>query len=148
MAIMDYFMEISDAQALGAFSNAAAVKGTNQMDLQTGDTDAWGTAVTTNRWTQDLKVNVTVHTALVGASASIDVELTSKAADVSISSGGTVHGIVKIPALSAAGYKTSISVPAQNLNRYVGLMYRARGGNVTSATLNAWFGPDSGEIHD
>lgn len=148
MAVLDYLLEFSDAQALTSITNGSVTKSTNQSDLQSGDLDAWGTSVLTNRFNKDVTLNVGVSVALVGTSAALEVQLVSKAANVSISSGATVHGVVRIPAVSAAGYKTSISVPAQAFNRYLGVLYCARGATLTSATVNCWLGIGDGEIHD
>jgi len=146
MAILDSLENFADEQSLASISSAGSTKSTNVVDTGTGQTDAFGTAIG-KVCDSNLRLCANVHTALVGASANLDVQFVSKASSASISSGATVHASIRIPALTAAGAKFSIGVPQVELNRYVGVLWTAAGGALTSAKVHAWLGRDS-EITD
>lgn len=145
MAVIDNALEFSDAQALGAVSSGNSVVSTDKADLMGSRSfkSDWGAALTQaelggSTW------NVKVHTALVGAGAAVVANLVSKTANASISSGATVIASVTIPALSAAGYKKAVHLPAgTKANRYLGVLYTASGANLTSATMHSYLNADA-----
>lgn len=142
MAILDSKLEFSDAQALANISSAASAVSTNVVDYGTMK-DAWGTAITPDIGEGGgLEFNINVDTALVGAAAALECKLVSKAADASISSGGTVHATLSLAALAAAETRASVKVPSGTINRYVGVLYTANGAKLTSAKLNSWLNLD------
>jgi hypothetical protein len=156
MAVLDSRLEFSDAQSLASLSASSAVVGDynaelyNTTDPYAAPVNAWGTSITPDIGEGGvLEFNVSVDTALVGASADIDCKLVSKASSASISSGATTHATLNIPATSAAGYRKSVKVPAGTLYRYVGVTYivATAGKTITSAKLNAWINLDH-ETHD
>jgi len=147
MSILDAKLEMSDAQALSNISSGASTKSANVIDLGANGEDGWGNAQTTDpgegggaEW------NVSVDTALVGSSAALTVTLVTKAADASISSGGTTIATLTIPAESAAGTKRSVKVPAGTVERYLGTLYTASGAKLTSAKLNSYLALDHSTV--
>ena len=137
--ILDAKLEMSDGQALGAISATSSVVSTNAIDLGANGKDGWGVAKTmdigeggTLSWV------VQVAVALVGASASLSVTLVTKAADKSVSSAGTTVATLTIAALAAAGTKASVKVPSGAIQRYVGTLYTAVTGSLTSATMDSF----------
>jgi len=153
MTIIDELFELSDAQNLvasGALSSGSTVISEDVVDLGADQQDGFFASVLTSRLGEQAKapvVLVTVSTALVGASATLDVKLTSKAADATISSGGTVHGTINIPAASAIGYQAVLPVPWAAYNRYIGIQYTANGAQLTAGAVNAHI-VEGGQLHD
>lgn len=137
--ILDAKLEMSDAQALANISSGSNTVSTNIIDLGANGEDGWGNAQTMNIGEGGtLSWVITVDTALVGASAGLSVTLVSKAADASISSGGTTHATLTLAATAAAGTKASVKVPAGTIQRYLGTLYTASGGKLTSAKINSF----------
>jgi len=142
MAILDATLEFSDAQALTSISSGSSSVSTNVADLGADGKDGWGSAQKTNPGAGgNVYLNVEVQVAMSGASAALDVQLVTKAANASISAAGTLLASVRLPAVSAAGTSRSIAVPAGcDIERYLGVLYTASGAQLTSATINAWLG--------
>ena len=144
MAIMDALYEFSDAQALASISSGSSTVSTNVTDMGANGEDGWGNALTTKIGQGgQLVCNLTLAAALVGASAAIIATLVTKASSASISSGATEIGRATIAATAAAGNRYTIPVPPGDTQRYIGVLYTASGGKLTSATVNAWIGHDT-----
>lgn len=143
MSVMDAALEMSDAQALASISSGSSTKSTNIIDARAGNTDAWGTSKDPE--IGGMVCNVNVNTVLVGASAAVVPLLVTKEADASISSGATtVATLPTIAALSAAGTKVAVQLPpGTTCKRYLGILYQASGGKLTSAKMDAWLGLDN-----
>ena len=153
MTLFDDKFEFSDDQDIAAstLSASAIVVSTNTMDLGSDGKNAFGTSVLTQNigaQAKSLECVISVGAeAFTGASATVVASLVSKAADASLSSGATVHGTYTFSALSAIGTKTVIKVPNANLNRYLGVIYKAVGGNLTAGYMNAYL-TEASEVHD
>ena len=81
-----------------------------------------------------------VTTVLAGA-AVMNVDLTTKAADASLSSGGTVIASLQFPAAAAAGTVKYVKIgPGMERLAYLGSVYGAVGANITSGNMNCWLG--------
>ncbi|NIS52205.1 MAG: hypothetical protein GWN94_14010 [Phycisphaerae bacterium] len=148
MAVLDALLEFSDAQTL-SIGSGASIKSTNVSDLvgAGGLKDTWGNSLTPDIGEKsNLEWNCQVETTVVGA-GSLTVALVSKAADVSISSGGTTHASKNLGATPAAGTVYSAVVPAGTVNRYIGCLYSASGGTITAGALDSWLNLDH-EKHD
>ena len=141
--IMDSLLEFSDAQALASISDTSSTISTNVSDLGANGEDAWGSAQTMDIGEGGgLVFNAQVVAALVGASAAIVCELTTKAADATLGTSGTNVVSLTIPTISAIGTRVSVRVPTGTIERYIGVLYTASGGNLTSATIDSWIGLD------
>lgn len=152
MTILDAVFEFSDAQNLCASGNVASgnsVVSTDVIDLSADEKDAFGTTIKAflGNTAKKLSLVVTVSTLFAGAGAAVNVNIVSKQASASISSGGTTHGTVQIPAVSAAKTQVSMPLPAASYNRYVGLLYTVAGGTLTAGAVNAYLA-DNAEKHD
>lgn len=153
MTIIDDKFEFSDAQNLVASGNVSSgnsVVSEDVVDLGSGDTDGFFASVTTNRIGEQAKAPVLVvkvSTTFTGAGAAVDVNIVSKASSASISSGGTTHGTIQIPAVSAAGTQVVLPLPWAAYNRYLGVLYTANGGNLTAGAVNAHI-VEAGELID
>lgn len=138
--MIDAKQEYSDAQALGALSSGgSSLISTDVQDVESSRApkNAFGTSIDPDIGQSTFNVNVNV--ALVGAAATVRVDLVTKDADASISSGGTVLASIVIPALSASGYKAGIELKAgQTCKRYLGALYTAVGAGLTSASIDCW----------
>ena len=113
MAVLDKALEFSDAQAL-SIGSGASINSSVIPDLvgSGGLKDTWGNSLTPDIGEGgEMEVTVQVNTTVVGA-GSLAVDLVSKAADASISSGATVHHTFSFGATPAAGTKQSIKVPS------------------------------------
>ena len=148
MSVFEQGFEFSEAQALGAVSSGSSVKSTNINNLSRTQYNAWGAAKA--REIGGMVVAVQVHTALVGAGATVVPKLVTKAANASISSGATVVATLPaIAAVSAAGTKVSYVLPAGTERlQYLGMLFTAVGAKLTSATVNAQLRPAESEITD
>lgn len=148
MAVLDARLEFSDAQTL-SIASAGSLVSSNVSDL-TGATslkDTWGNDITPDVGESgNLEWNILVSTTVVGA-GSLTVALVSKAADVSLSSGGTTHASFALGATPAAGTQRQAYVPAGTVNRYLGCVYSASGGTITAGALDSWVNLDH-ERHD
>lgn len=144
MTLLDKVWEFSDDQDIAAstLSSGATVVSTNVVDLGNDMKDTFGTAVATQNIGAQFKRPVLVlqvgAEAFTGAGATVQCKLVSKASSASISSGGTEHARVTFSALSAIGTKKEIPIPDEALNRYVGVLYTASGGNLTAGYMNAF----------
>lgn len=142
----DKALEMSDAQALAAQSDGATVVATDIIDMRTGLKDTWGTTDTPE--IGNMVWNTKVHTALVGAGATVRCDLVTKAAATSMSSGSTVLASFIIPALAAAGQKYPVMMPpGKTTLRYVTVLYTAVGAKLTTATINSYLSLDN-EVYD
>lgn len=144
MTLFDKKFEFSDDQDIAAstLSASAIVVSTNTMDLGSDQKNAFGASVLTqNIGAQAKSLELVLHVgaeAFTGSSATVVASLVSKAANASLSSGATSHGSVTFAALSAIGTKKNIKIPNANLNRYLGVIYKAVGGNLTAGYMNAY----------
>ena len=151
--IIDNIWEFSDDQDIAAstLSSGSTVISEDVVDLNATQQDGFFATVTTTRIGEQAKPPVLVVTvgaeAFTGAAAAVDVKLTSKASSATISSGGTVHATIQIPALSAIGYQAVLPLPWAAYNRYLGIQYTANGGNLTAGYINAHI-VEAGELHD
>ncbi len=79
-------------------------------------------------------------TVLAGA-AVMNVDLVTKAADATLSSGGTVITSLQFPATAAAGTVRYVKIgPGMERLAYLGAVYGAVGANITSGNMNCWLG--------
>lgn len=150
MGVLDKALEFSDAQAL-SIGSGAAIKSTKVRDL-TGKQDslafknAWGTTITPDIGEAGgLEWTVQVATTVVGA-GTLSAALVSKAADASISSGGTTHHTFSFGVTAAAGTRKSVKVPPGTLNNYVGCLYTSTGGTTTAGALDSFLSLDHEKI--
>jgi hypothetical protein len=148
MSVFEQNLEFSDAQALGAVSSGGSVKSANTDNLARSPKDAWGTAKALE--IGGMVCAVQVHTALVGAGATVIPKLVTKAANASISSGATVIATLPtIAAVATAGTKVSVKLPPGTTRlKYLGMIYTISGAKLTSATVNAQLRPGSSEVID
>lgn len=153
MAIIDYLIEFSDNQDLdasGDISSGSSVVSENVVDLGSDRKDVFGTSVTTARLGETAKPLVLVckvSAALVGSGAALNVNLVSKASSASISSGGTTHGTIQIPAESVAGTQVVLPIPWAAYNRYLGVLYTASGAQLTAGNVDCHL-IEAGELTD
>ena len=152
MALLDVELEFSDAQALASAASGSQTQSTDVLDLTGGNVakDGWGTTIAERLESGGLMLTAQVGTALVGAGAAVVCQVFVHSAATSIKS-GTVLAELTIPALSAADWKNTISMPSHRLattDRYVGLVWKVSGGTVTSAALEGFltFGPPDSQI--
>lgn len=140
--------EFSDAQALGAISSGSSVKSTNIDNLARSNYTAWGAAKALEIGGMSVAVQVT--TALVGAGATIVPKLVTKAANASISSGGTVIATLPaIAAVAAAGASCSVILPPGTTRlQYLGMLFTAAGAKLTSASVGAQLRPYPSQVID
>ncbi len=81
-----------------------------------------------------------VTTALVGA-AVMNVDLNTKAADASLSSGQTLVASLQFAATAAAGTVKYIKLgPGTECLAYLGAVYRSVGAKTTAGNINCWLG--------
>jgi hypothetical protein len=140
--ILDADLEFSDAQSVVKNSGLSQVS-TDVYDHGSDGLDGWGSSQTPDIGEGGtLEFNVQVATLMAGASAAIDAKLVTKASSAAISSGGTTLATLNFPAASAAGTKKSIKVPSGTIQRFLGVVYTASGGNVTASAFDAWIGLD------
>lgn len=147
MAVIDKALEFSDAQTL-SIGSGASIKSTVRADLTgaAGLKDCWGNSITPDIGEAgNLEWTVQVATTVVGA-GSLTANLVSKAADGSISSGGTTHASLAFGATPAAGTRKSVKVPSGTLNRFVGCLYASAGGTITGGALDSWLNLDHEKI--
>lgn len=147
MAVIDKALEFSDAQVL-SIGSGASVKSSVVADLTGagGLKNCWGTAITPDIGEAgNLEVNIQVNTTLTGT-GTFSVALMSKAADASISSGGTTHHTWTLGVTPAAKTRYSIKVPAGTVNRFVGLLYSSASGTVTGGAMDAWMNLDHEKV--
>jgi len=149
MAVIDKVLEFSDNQDIGSVSSGSSVVSSVVPELFNATApyespyDTWGTDITPDIGNGGrLIFNIHVSATLAGSSAAVVATLVSKAADNSISSTGTTHATITIPTLTAAGTMYSVHVPAGTINRFVGVLYTASGGSLTSGNFDAWLGLD------
>ena len=150
MAIIDKKLELSDAQATGALTyDTTEVVSDFVSDLGAPGSTGWSLFTGSSAKTMDigeggvLELNVEVQVALVGAASVLEVMLYTSASTASLAvATATKLCSIFIPALSAAGYRASIKVPAGSVLRYLGLIYMSRTASLTSSTINAWIGMD------
>ncbi len=84
--------------------------------------------------------NCMVTTALVGA-ATMTCKLMTKAADASLSSGGTLIASVEFAATAAARTVKSVKIaPGTERLAYLGVVYRSTGAKTTAGNINANLG--------
>jgi hypothetical protein len=131
---VDLQHEYSDKQAL-VISNAANTVSTNVDNNTASPKDAFGVAKALEIGGSFFTVEVT--TALVGATV-LTAELMTKAADASLSSGGT--SIVKFDFAATAAIGTRMSVkldPGTERLAYLGVVYTSTGAKLTAGAVNA-----------
>lgn len=143
MAILDVELEFSDAQTLVA-SSAAVTQSTDVIDLTGGNAgkDGWGSTLAERLFNEKAMWHAQVNTTMVGASAVVLLKLMVHSAATSIKS-GTEIAQMRFPAVSTAGFKNSVSLPAYKLattDRYLGVTYTVSGGNVTAGAVDSWIG--------
>ena len=150
--LYDSLLEFSDAQdiASGTLSSGSTVVSELVRDLGSGEKDAFGGALTPDIGNGgELHWHVIVtNEAFVGASAQVVCTLVSKASSASISSGGTTHATITIPAASAIGTWYSVPVPPGTLYRYLGVLYTASGGNLTAGNVDSFLATAPRQIVD
>ena len=143
MTILDAKLMFSTGQAITTLADAASEISDYVADLGTGMKDAWGNAITPDIGEGgELEVNSVVSVVMVNASATIEVQLVTKAADATLTSGGTQLGVKVFPAESVAGTRLSFHVPSGAVLRYLGVIYKAVGAELTSGTFITWLGMD------
>ena len=149
MAVLDAKLEMSDAQSVASLGASSAVTSTDILDFGTHE-NTWGTAINPDIGEGgELEWNVHVNTILVGASANITCSLVTGAA---VSSGAitsaTVLATLNIPAVSAAGYKKSVHVPAGTVQRYVATTYLVgtASASITTGALDSHLRMDHEKI--
>jgi hypothetical protein len=136
MAI-DLQHEYSDKQSV-ILSDAANAVSTNVDYNAASPKDAFGVA-------KALEIggsffNVMVTTTLVGASV-LTADLVTKAANATLSSGGTVIASIDFPATSAAGTVKSLQLaPGTERLAYLGVVYTSTGAKITAGNVNANLG--------
>lgn len=148
MAVIDGLLEVSDAQTL-SIASAGSVVSEDVIDLTGGTSlkDTWGNDITPDIGeNSNLEWNISVSTTVVGA-GSLTVALVTKAADASLSSGGTTLASFALGATPAAGTQRSVKVPGGAVQRYIGCVYSASGGTITAGALNSYLNLDH-EKHD
>jgi len=135
--ILDGSLLMSEIQDLGSKANASVTVSTNIIDLEEDFTlkDGWGTTITSDIGEGGgLTWNIIVEDeAVAGASAAIVATLVGKAANASISSGGTTIATLTIEEAAAIGTRYSVSVPSGEVLRYLGVLYTISGGGSTTA---------------
>ena len=141
--ILDANLEFSDAQSIASLSSTSTQISTNVSDLGANGLDGWDESITLDIGEGgELEWNVQLGVALVGASAAMTVTLVTKAASATITTSGNTIATLSFPALSTAGTKKSVKVPSGTVQRYLGVIYTAVTGNVTSSTWDSWVGTD------
>jgi len=145
MSVLDRALELSDAQSV-ALSSTATVYSTDVIDMRTGQTDGWGTAISPDMG--NMVLNVEVSTALVGAGGTLTPALLTKAADASLSSGATTLVTLEtIAATAAIGTVRQYKFPVGfTCLRYLGLGYTG-GATISAGNVNAWISLDN-EVTD
>ena len=148
--IIDKALEFADDSALSLAADTPT-KSAVVADLLGAATpgslkDCWGNALTPDIGeTGNLMFCVEITTTLVG-SGTFKVELTSKAADNDIHSGGTAHLTHDFGATPAAGTRWFAKVPTGTINRFVGAVYTAVGNTITAGAVSVWVGMDHERI--
>ena len=137
MALLDGRLEFSDGQAVTSISSGSTTISTDVIDFGASATDGWGSTLKNNTG-GDLRWHVRVNVALVGAGAAIHALLQTHTTATTTS--GTTIATIVIPALSASGWKRSMTVPTGGMYRYLGVGYKASGAKLTSATFDSWLG--------
>ena len=152
MALLDAQLEFSDAQALASAASGSQTQSTDVLELTGGKAakDGWGTTIAERLESGALQLTAQVGTVLVGASAAVICQVFVHSAATSIKS-GTVLAELTIPAVSAAGWKNSISMPSHRLattDRYLGLEWKVSGATLTSGALEGFLtlGPPDSQI--
>lgn len=136
--MQEYQFEFSDGQAITTLTDGSSVISTNVAQIKDVLKDAWDAAKSPE--VSGMWFNANVQVALVGSSAALDVDLYHHTT-ATVTSGSKVAGF-RFPATSVAGTKMSICFgPGTEVDEYIGAVYTANGGNVTSATINCWAGP-------
>ncbi len=139
MTIIDKMLAFSDAQAVTSLSSGSDQISTDVCDLGAKGKSGWGVAKDLNLGVGGkLWFNTQVVTVMVGAAAVITAKLVSKAANATISSGGTTHITQSFPALSAVGTIRATVVPIDAINRYIGTVYTASGAQLTSGAFDSF----------
>ena len=82
------------------------------------------------------------------AGGAVTATLVSKAADASISSSGTTHATISIPATTAAGTWYATGVPSGTMYRYLGCLYTVSGGAVTAGAVDSFLATAPKQIID
>lgn len=141
---IDDKLVFSDAQALANVSSGSSVVSTGRIrDLGASEKDPFGNALTPDIGESGKLVwHVRVNTALVGASAAIIAKLVAKASSASISASGTELARVTFAATAAAGTKYQVPIPHGTVARYLGVVYTASGGKLTSAKFDSFVNLD------
>ena len=152
MALLDVELEFSDGQSLASKNSGTQTQSDDVLDLTGGNAgkDGWGTTIAERLESGALQLTAQVGTVLVGASAAVVCQVFVHSAATSIAS-GTVLAELTIPALSAAGWKNTISMPSHRLattDRYLGIVCKVSGGNVTTGVVEAFLtlGPPDSQI--
>ena len=144
MTVLDAGLEFSDAQSVviaSSSSTLTTVVSTNIIDLGTGQLDGWDDAKSPELG--DSVWNVNVNVALVGAGGIMTASLVTKAADASISSGGTTKVSIVIPATTVAGTKYAIKLPTGfELLRYTGIIFSGAAA-ISASKIDSWIGLDN-----
>jgi hypothetical protein len=146
---IDDKLELSDAQTMASLGAASSVVSEDVIDVGTGETDPFGTAITPDIGESGMLIwHLRVNVVLVGASASITATLVTKAADASLSSGATTLLTQVIPKVSAAGTKYQIPVPHGSVLRYLGNLYivGTASKTVTSGAIDSFISMDRQNI--
>jgi hypothetical protein len=150
MAVLDYQLEISDDQdvASGTLSSGSAVISTNVIDRGASEVDAFGSSITPDIGEGgELEWNVKVtNEAFAGASAAVVATLVTKASSATITSSGTTIATLTVAATSAIGTSYSVKVPSGTVQRYLGCVYTASGGNLTAGNVSSWINLDHEKI--
>ncbi len=156
MAMMDSFLEISDAQAVTLAAGAAgSVTGTNVIDLGAAGTDTWGSGDTIypSRWNKgELMINVQTVGTVSGAGSATNCNLIvrllgSNTSAAACTPGGTSAVIVQSNSITSATYKVGgtklwqIAMPRHNY-RWMTLSYYVSDDPIDIA-VNAWVGLDT-----
>jgi len=140
---LDAKLTLSLNQAIASLAAGSDEISDNVVDLGTGFKNVWGDAITPDVGEGgNLEVNASLVAAMVGAGTALDVKLVTKAADSTLTSGGTELAKKTFPAESALGTKLSFHVPAGTVERYIGVVFGAVGGTNVSTTVHCWIGLD------
>jgi hypothetical protein len=134
---VDLQHEYSDKQVLSIASGANTVS-TNVDYNAASPKDAFGVAKALEIGGSWFTVEVT--TTLVGATV-LTAELMTKAANATLSSGGTSIAKIDLPATTAAGTVYAIQIaPGTERLAYLGAVYTSTGANLTGGAVNCRIG--------
>jgi hypothetical protein len=143
MGAFDREFDFSDDQdvAAGTLSSGSTVVSTNVACNLATPTDTWLVNID-HELGGDLEFTVMVSDeAFAGSGAALRCDLTTKNADATISTAGTVVASVTIPATSVVQTVRSIKLPRTAVQAYVGVLYTAVGGNLTAGHITSHLGP-------